>query len=681
MALAFGGRFAAQDMIFGVDLRDLEIAVQDGAATLYAINGLNGGISRWQLAADGSLPQLAGQQLHGAASLRTGNFELAEIGGDLRLLQEQAGGGLSYYELARGGGLGGRQQDSLAGADAGGLGAMAVAALAGGGSAVYAAGAASGRLQGWRLDAEGRVQAQAGTGGSSAAYSLEPAALLAAVQTPGGPVLLAADGQGLRSFRADAASGALRPADQLGAAGGLAASGVSVLESFQAGGSSWALAGAAGSSSLSLVQVAADGALRLKAQFMDTAATRFGGISALETVEAEGHLLVLAAGNDGGLSLFTLTPGGALIHLESLAHEPGLGLQNVTALAAAAAGGMLQVFAASGAEGGISQFTLPLADLGDLRQAAAGAERLEGSGAGDVLEGGGGSADLYGHGGDDVLIAGAGGGVLEGGAGADVFVINPAAGRVTVRDFTPGEDRLDLSLFEGLHSAAQLQAGGRSTGMVMQAEDTVIVLLSADGSRLELADVFGPAQRFAFPERQEAGGTLPGGSFYGTGGRDRIAGTGGRDEIFGLGGGDRLAGGAGRDMLQGGGGQDALQGGRGNDVLKGGAGRDGLKGSGGGDRLQGGGGSDRLDGGRGADWLKGGGGADVFVFAGRHGRDSVADFTPGRDLLDLRGSAAQGLQDLALSRQDGGTLIGTGQGRIFLEDLQPGQLDADDFLF
>ncbi|MBY6140983.1 hypothetical protein KUV26_16205 [Leisingera daeponensis] len=795
MALAFSGRFGTEDMIFGTDLRDLEIAVQDGQATLYAINGMNGGLSRWQLPDNGGLPQLAGRQLHGQASLRTGNFELAETGGGLRLLQEQAGGGLSYYQLGSGGGLGSQQHQALPGADAGGPGAVAVLQLQGGGSALYAVGLSGGALQGWRLDAGGNVQAQTGGG---APFSLEPSALLAAVQTAGGPVLLAADAGALRGYSADAATGALSPGAVLGAGQGLSVSGITALEGFEMGGKAWALLGAAGSSSLTLVEVDAAGGLRFEAQLQDTAMTRFGGLSALEVVQAGDHLLVLAAGNDGGLSLFTLTPGGELIHLESLEHRPGLGLQNVTALEAVAAHGQLQVFAASGAEGGISRFTLPLAELGVVRRAGDSEARLGGSAANDVLEGGAGAADLYGQAGDDVLVSGAQGGDLTGGSGADIFVITPGAAAVTVRDFTPGEDLLDLSLFEGLYSPAQLQSRGRSYGIDLEAGGTRIVVGQAGGGRLELEDVFGPALRFQFPQRQGLGDTLPGGGYYGGSGHDVLAGTGGRDALYGLSGDDRLAGlgghdtlwggrgndslwgggrgdvlqggsgkdsltgddgydrlwggygadmldggtgqdslwgGGGRDLLtggdgddrlaggseadslrggtgrdwllgedgadvlaghggddrlQGGGGNDRLWGGAGDDVLWGGHGADRLTGGDGADRLAGSGGNDMLDGGRGADslmgeagrdLLQGGGGADIFVFAGGHGRDTVADFTPGLDRIRLEGAAADRFADLEISLAEGGTLIGTGSGWLLLEGLRPGQLAADDFLF
>lgn len=726
--LAFGGRFGAEDMIFGADLRDLEIAVQGGQAVLYGINGLNGGISRWQLDAAGGAPQLAGQQLHGQAGLRTGAFELAMGGPGAQLVQAQvAQGELTFYRLAADGSLGAQQQMTLAGAGAGGFAAVTMQALAAGGAGFYAVDAADGQLRGWQLDAAGALRGPVATVGGGEAYVLEPDALLSTVALPGGgAVLLAADGQGLHGFALDLTDGDLRAGDTLDAAQGLSLGAITVLEGFAAHGNAWALVGAAGNSALCLLRLEADGGLVLEAQFQDSMVTRFGGISALEVVQAGPHMLVLAAGNDGGLSLFTLTPGGQLIHLRSLEHEVGLGLQNVTALEAVVLDGQLQVFVACGAEMGISRFTLPLDRLGLLEQAAAGQAQLEGSSRDDLLEAGSAEIALLGHAGDDVLVSGAGGGWLEGGAGADVFAIGASERGVTVRDFTPGEDRLDLSQFEGLTNLEQLNARGRSAGMVMEVQGTLIVLMRAGGGRLELEDVFGPGLDFVFAERRPAGETRLGGSFYGSDGSDQITGTAGRDAIWGqdgwdhlIGGGERdtLKGGNGRDTLEGGSGRDRLEGNGSRDILKGGDGWDTLKGGGGWDRLEGGNGkdmlkggsgedmlegghgndrlrgqsgadtleggygNDKLEGGRGSDWLKGGNGSDVFVFASRHGTDRVADFTIGSDRLDLGGTAARRFSDLDISSADGGTLIRTGSGKIFLEDLHPAQLDADDFLF
>ncbi|WP_174147841.1 hypothetical protein [Leisingera sp. ANG59] len=84
-----------------------------------------------------------------------------------------------------------------------------------------------------------------------------------------------------------------------------------------------------------------------------------------------------------------------------------------------------------------------------------------------------------------------------------------------MRDFTPGEDLLDLSQFEGLYSPAQLDSRDRSFGMEITADGTWIALVREGGGRLELEDVFGPSLRFDSPYRQGMGETLPGGGYYG----------------------------------------------------------------------------------------------------------------------------------------------------------------------
>ncbi len=82
-------------------------------------------------------------------------------------------------------------------------------------------------------------------------------------------------------------------------------------------------------------------------------------------------------------------------------------------------------------------------------------------------------------------------------------------------------------------------------------------------------------------------------------------------------------------------------GGRGDDTIRGTAADNLLVGGRGDDRLLGGPGDDILVGGPGRDVLAGGKGRDLFVFATPRdsavatGTDSIRDFTPGIDLLDL----------------------------------------------
>ncbi|WP_112310850.1 calcium-binding protein [Pseudogemmobacter bohemicus] len=91
-------------------------------------------------------------------------------------------------------------------------------------------------------------------------------------------------------------------------------------------------------------------------------------------------------------------------------------------------------------------------DGDDLINGGTGNDLLTGGAGNDTLSGGEGYDLLYGQDGDDVLNGGGGGDRLYGGAGADLFDFDDAAatpasvsGRAWIMDFTPGEDRIDLS--------------------------------------------------------------------------------------------------------------------------------------------------------------------------------------------------------------------------------------------
>ena len=99
--------------------------------------------------------------------------------------------------------------------------------------------------------------------------------------------------------------------------------------------------------------------------------------------------------------------------------------------------------------------------------------------------------------------------------------------------------------------------------------------------------------------------------------------------------GNGILGGAGNDLLLGLGGNDGLEGGDGDDVLLGDLGND---------SLDGGLGFDTLNGGMGNDMLTGGGDGDLFVKGMSSGIDTILDFDPLGDMIDL---TAYGFMDAA----------------------------------
>jgi len=115
----------------------------------------------------------------------------------------------------------------------------------------------------------------------------------------------------------------------------------------------------------------------------------------------------------------------------------------------------------------------------------------------------------------------------------------------------------------------------------------------------------------------------------------------------------------------------------------GGTGIDVLYGFAGNDTLNGGGGNDRLSGGTGNDLLTGGAGADRFVFTNGDGNDTITDFAPGTDVVELHayGLAAFGDLQALMSQQGADTVIGFDPNNtITLQNITIAQLHAGDFI-
>lgn len=105
----------------------------------------------------------------------------------------------------------------------------------------------------------------------------------------------------------------LRPAD------GLAVAAPNLLKTVHMAGGDFALLGAAGTSSITVVKLGPDGSMVVVDQVNDDLNTRFQGISGLDSVILQGRVFVVAGGADDGLSLMELLPNGRILHLETLA--------------------------------------------------------------------------------------------------------------------------------------------------------------------------------------------------------------------------------------------------------------------------------------------------------------------------------------------------------------------------
>ncbi len=483
--------------------------------------------------------------------------------------------------------------------------------------------------------------------------------------------------------------------------GGLGINAPSGLVPVSVAGAQYLVVAAAGSGSLSVLELLPSGQLRATDHVIDELGTRFQAVSALEAVTVDGQVYLVAGGADDGLSLFQLLPGGRLVHLASLADSDETALSNVTALALRVEGGVLDVFASGEGELGITHLTVDLGPLGETRIGTSGNNTINGTAGRDVISGEDGNDTLRGQVGDDVLIDGAGLDTLAGGNGADTFVFLADGVRDTVEDFELGVDRLDLSGLGLLRSLTQLTIDSTSWGARIFYGTEEIRLYSADGMPLEASDF--TLNDFTDLSHYPVAAFTAGGLIEGSAGNDILDGGSSGDTVIGLGGDDWLDGKSGNDTLRGNDGNDTLWGETGNDLLEGGNGNDLLRGGAFQDLLWGENGHDEIHGDAGFDILRGGAGNDTAYGGFQHdtlwggtgndrlyadGGNDVAYGEAGNDMLrggeghdQLYGGAGH---DTLIGGGQNDTLVGGGGDDILRGAWQNDDLygrDGDDQLF
>ena len=681
-------------------ITDLEVRWTGGQAVLYAASAPGGGLSAWRLDPAGGAAALLDQQPYAPANW-TSPARLALLAGDSGPVLLPAGQGdaaLIAYALNPEGAFSGTTAFTGPAAFQGGL--VALAAVETGGRRYLHAGEwGQAGIATYRIDAKTLTR----IGDTDPAAGPQGADLTALVPVTGadGTYLLAASGFGnsLASYRIGADG---RPvlADTIGAERGLGIAAPTALATATFDGATWAVLGAAGSGSLSVLRLGPGGTLGVTDHVLDSLGTRFAAPAALAAAELGGRAFVAAAGGDDGVSLFTLLPGGRLLHLATVADSAATTLADPGALELAAANGRLQLFAAGGTEAGITQFAYDPGPLAAPVTGTAGDDLIDGTDAGDMIAGGAGDDTLRGGAGDDILLDGAGADRLSGGDGADIFVIAADGGKDWILDFEPGRDRIDLSAHPMLYSIDQITIVATTRGARLRfTPENAVEVIARDGQPIDPA-VFttGDLVNLGRPPLALIGNLIEGG-----GGNDSLAGTGAADRQRGLAGNDRLAGSAGADTLDGGAGRDMADylgaaagiatnlatGGRMGDAagdvyagvedLRGSAHDDLIEGDGaanmlighmGHDTLAGGGGGDILVGGPGRDWLAGGVGDDVL--SGGSGGDTLAG-GDGHDRLvgdDGTDWLTDGVGNNTLIGGNGGDLLqdGAGDGVLYAGD-------------
>ena len=478
-------------------------------------------------------------------------------------------------------------------------------------------------------------------------------AALQSISLHGQTYLLAvSDGTGaLISYRVTA-DGVLAEVGRVDVTSGIGISYPSDLAVLEVAGQGYVVMASAGSGTLTVAAVAADGSLSVTDHVMDDLDTRFQRPHVVEGVVVSGRAYVVVAGADDGLTLFQLLPGGQLLDMGSVADTVGTTLGPVSSLALTETDGRLHIMASSGSEPGLTWLSVDLSATSLPLLGSDGDDSLVGTEADDLLVGRVGDDRLSGGAGADILLDGAGQDVLTGGAGADTFVLVADGALDRITDFDPAMDALDLSGWALLRSDDQLDVTTTLTGAEVRFGDEVLILATHDGAPLDFAQGMRldavpvsrlmphwipeamPPEPLPRPEETPpdqpdpaepappdvpSARIVPDDRGIGAGGFATLYGSAGDDTLLGLNGDDRLDGGAGRDtiiaglgadIVWGGEGDDLIRGLGGNDTLYGGAGSDGVYGNAHSDELFGDEGADVLNGGYAADWLWGGAGND-----------------------------------------------------------------------
>lgn len=520
------------------------------------------------------------------------------------------------------------------------------------------------------------------------------------MHTARGSFVLAASSSSdvVTAWRVDA-QGQLRLSHQFSSVGeGIGFSQVAELRAVHAYGQDFVVIGGGLSSSVTVMRLGANGQLTACDHVMDSLASRFGGLAALEVAVVNGRPIVVAAGVDGGLTALMIQPDGRLLTLAVQADMGGLPLADVSALELSVIDGTLHIFAAGTREVGIAHLTLDLSSLALPLLGTALADTLTGSTGDDLMSGLAGDDVLSGGAGADVLQDGNGADTLSGQAGADTFVLSRDGALDRITDFEPGVDRLDLSAWGRLYDLSAVSILRLSDGaVVLQYGAERLIVSGRDGAwisdtalraalegtvfhlptgniasiydkLLVQARVTGSGVGIAVLREDQADARVSG-----TYTRDSLTGNSHPNELFGYEGNDTLDGGGGADLMDGGSGHDvyivddagdrvidpsgydailssvSLTAPRGIERvtltgtaalwLNGREGNETLIGNTGANRIAGGLGHDNLVGGGGLDTLIGAAGNDTLSLAATQAGVASAIGGPGDDLYLVAGPA------------------------------------------
>lgn len=275
--------------------------------------------------------------------------------------------------------------------------------------------------------------------------------------------------------------------DSIGSKDGLWIDGATATTVVDIDGQVFVLASSANANAIVSLRLNEQGVFFPEDQKWDTRDTRFAGVSAMTDFEWQDRQFVIASGDDDGLSLLEVLPGGGLYHHSAIAQEAGWDIGSTTSLAARVIGDEVQVFASGALGAGVAQVSIDLSRTGARIDGTDGADYLSGGWMDDMVLGGDGDDVLIGKAGDDVLIDGAGSDALTGENGADVFVFKGDGSKDRITDFAKGEDRIHLGDWGHIYSWTALQISETSYGAEIVWGDEVLAVFTKNHRPIDIS--------------------------------------------------------------------------------------------------------------------------------------------------------------------------------------------------
>jgi len=274
--------------------------------------------------------------------------------------------------------------------------------------------------------------------------------------------------------------------DSIGSKDGIWVSGLTALETAEVAGEVFIVAASANANAIATVRLNAQGVFFPTDQDWDTRDSRFAGVSELATFEWYDRDFVVAGGDDLGLSVMEVLPGGGIFQHGSIAQGLDWGIGGLTSLGAKVVGTEAQVFASGTLGAGVAQVEIDLSRTGDATVGTNADDQLSGGWMDDLISGGAGDDALIGMAGDDVLIDGAGFDVLTGENGADVFVFMKDGSKDKIADFAKGEDRIHLGDWGQIYTRSALQITETPYGAEIAWGDEVLAVFTKNHRPIDL---------------------------------------------------------------------------------------------------------------------------------------------------------------------------------------------------